>query len=56
MPYIDDNCELCGGNEYEKRGTRGMTYCLTCEKRGAYAEVGGVEYLENYLDYAYPND
>ena len=53
MPYIDEDCQVCGGNKYEKRGTQGLAYCLTCEKRGAYAETDGIEYLENYLDYYY---
>lgn len=53
MSYIYDPCEMCGGNEYERRGARGVTYCLKCEKRGEYSNAYGVEYLEEYITHAY---
>jgi hypothetical protein len=53
MQFIDDPCDICGGNEYEKRGARGVTYCLKCEQRGQYSNAYGVDYLESYTAYAY---
>jgi ribosomal protein L37AE/L43A len=49
--YIGDACETCKGNEYERRGARGITYCLGCESKGNFTD--NLEYLNEYLTYAY---